>query len=110
MTLTELIRLLFVGLTALGGGIGVAKLLSVRSTNKNIEAKTGKTGIEATAIFSDSVLKMLQNAQQSADKSMRQAERALKEAEHCREELAYLRRWIISQGLTPPDPLRKGNG
>lgn len=102
MTTTELVRLFFVGLTALGGGVGISKILSIKSTNKNLEAKTGKTGIEATAIFSESVLKMLQNAQRSAEKATRQAEHALKDAERCREELSFLRRWIIEQGLTPP--------
>lgn len=99
---TNAFQLVFVALTALGGGMGLSKLLSVRSTNRKVLAESGKTGIEATAIFSDSVLKMLQQAQNTADKASRQAEQAVAEALKCREEIAYLRRWIIEQGLTPP--------
>lgn len=110
MTLEEYLRLIFAALTALGGGYGLAKLLSVKKTNESIEAATGKTGVEATAIFSDSVLKMLKNAQESADKSRRLAENAFAEAQRCQEELAFLRRWIIEQGLTPPKREISTNG
>lgn len=102
MDLADGIRLLFVGLTAGGGGVGLARLFYVKNTNKHLDALAQKTGVEATAIFSDSVLKMLQNAQNSAERATQQAEQALSEAERCKEELAYLRRWIISQGLVPP--------
>lgn len=100
---TSLFQLAFVGLTALGGGMGLSKLFSVRAANRRLTAESGKTGVEATAIFSESILKMLHEAQATADKASKQAETAMSEVFKCREELAYLRRWIIDQGLTPPN-------
>lgn len=101
----EWFRLLFVGLSCLGGGVGVAKLFTVKSTNDHIEALADKTGMESVALFSDSVLKMLQAAQSSAESSMRQAASAYSEAEKCKRELAILKRWIMDQGLIPPTNL-----
>lgn len=104
------VEVLVVALTALGGGVGISRLLQARATNKKINSESEKTDLEAsaifvgaTAVFSDTILKMLQQAQQSADSASLTAERAVKEAQKCKEELAYLRRWIIEQGLTPPE-------
>lgn len=94
----------FIALTAMGGGVGLTRLFYVRNTNKSIEAVSGKTTFEASAIFSDSILKMLQSAQVSADRASKQAEEAWTEARRCKDELAFLRRWIIEQGLIPPVP------
>lgn len=100
---TEVIKYIFIGLTALGGGVGIGKLLTVRKQNKRLDKLADKTGVEATAIFSDSVLKMLQHAQRQAVRAETSAAKAVKEAQRCQEELAMLRRWIIEQGLTPPN-------
>lgn len=111
--MTQIIETGVVALTALGGGLGLAKLLAVRATNKKINSESDKTDAEreaifigATAVFSDSVLKMLHQAQASADKAQTTAERAVREAQMCKEEVSYLRRWIIEQGLTPPTERR----
>ena len=107
--MTQLVETGVVALTALGGGLGLAKLLAVRATNNRINAESDKTDAEreaifigATAVFSDSVLKMLHQAQASADRAQQTAEKAVRDAQMCKEEVAYLRRWIIEQGLTPP--------
>ncbi len=107
MEMSEVVRLLFVALTAMGGGVGLTKLLTVKSTNTQLEALAKKSGIEATDIFTDSVLKVLNTAQATADRATKRAEEALEEAEKCREELAFLRRWIINQGLIPPERINK---
>lgn len=104
------IELVVAGLVALGGGAGVARLIQARATNKKIHSESDKTELEAsaifvgaTAVFSDTILKMLQQAQQTADKAEEEAHSAIKEARKAKEEVAYLRRWIIEQGLTPPE-------
>lgn len=104
------IEVIVVALTALGGGVGISRLLQARATNKKILAESDKTDLEAsaifvgaTAVFSDTILKMLQQAQQSADAASASADRAIKESQKCKEEVAYMRRWIIEQGLTPPE-------
>lgn len=106
---TEAIELGVTALVAMGGGLGLSKLFQVRSTNKKITSESDKTDIEAsaifvgaTAVFSDTILKMLHEAQRSADNAAKQADLAVREAHQVKEELAFLRQWIIGQGLVPP--------
>jgi hypothetical protein len=89
----------------LGGGFlaGLYKLLTLRGTNKNLLAKARKTDVEATTLFSTSVLDILKNAQKTANQAQRQAKQAERLARMAQEEVAFLRRWIISQGLVPPE-------
>lgn len=99
---------IFTGLILIGGGAGISRLFYVRSTNKSIKANSGKTTAEATAIFSNSILTMLTQAQETARQAQHEASLAHKKATLAEEEAAFLRRWIIEQGLVPPSPSRVG--
>ncbi len=107
MDSAEIIRLLFAALTGAGFWIGVSKLLTVKRTNEHIEALSEKTGMEAAAVFSDSVLRFLKQMEESAAEAHRHALEAMSAAKRAQDEVAFLRLWIQEQGLTPPIRLDK---
>jgi hypothetical protein len=106
----DLIKYLFGGIVAAGGLGGLYKILTLKSSNKLRKARANKTDIEATTMFSTSVLEALRSAQKTANSAQRQAARAMKLARMAQEEVAYYRRWIIDQGLVPPEYVHQLEG
>lgn len=103
MSLNEFAALIFAGLTGAGGFAGIYKLLTLNSSNKFTNAKAKKADVEATTLFSKSLLDAVRSAQETANAATKQATRATKLAHMAQEEVAFLRRWIINQGLVPPE-------
>jgi hypothetical protein len=98
----DLIKYLFGGIVAAGGLGGLYKILTLKSSNKLRKARANKTDIEATTMFSTSVLEALRSAQKTANSAQRQAARAMKLARMAQEEVAYYRRWISTARVRPP--------
>jgi hypothetical protein len=96
MSLNETVLVVFGALTAVGGGAGLYKVFTARSSNRLTDSKTKRNDVETFTFLLDSLRKV----QKTANDAQSLAYKA-------QEEVAFLRRWIIEQGLVPPEFIGK---